>query len=319
MSLIDRMKEELKDNKKRIILPEGESKEVLEAASNILKDDLIDIVIIGDKNNDYPNLDKCTWINKEEIDLDYYVDKLYNLRKDKGMTKELAKSLIEKDNIYLACLLVLEGKADGVVSGKIHSSKDTIRPALQLIKGKEGLVSSFFIMDNDKDIYMFSDCALIQSPNSSELSKIASQSIDSFKELVGVAPKVAFLSHSTYSSDDHVSVDKVKEAVRLAKIANPNELIDGELQLDAAVIPEVANIKCPNSPLRGEANILIFPDIDSGNIGYKLVERFGNYKAYGPIAQGLKYPVNDLSRGSSVEDIEGVIVITALQATKNMI
>ena len=319
MNLIDKMKEELKGNKKRIILPEGESKEVLEAANNILNEDLIDLIILGEEKEIYPNLKKAEWINPKNMDLTNYINKLYELRKDKGMTIEEATNLINNDYIYLACLLVLEGSADGIVSGKVHSSKDTIKPALQLIKGKEGLVSSFFIMDNGIDSYMFSDCALIQSPNSSELSKIALQSIDSFKKLVGLTPKVVFLSHSTYSSDDHITVDKVKEAVRLTKLVNSNEIIDGELQLDAAIIPEVANIKCPTSPLKGEANILIFPDIDSGNIGYKLVERFGNYKAYGPIAQGLKYPVNDLSRGSSVEDIEGVIVITALQSIKNML
>ena len=319
MNILEKIKEELKGNKQKIILPEGNSPEVLEAASNILKEDLIDIVIIGEKTNIYPNLEKCEWINPNDLNLDYYIDKLYNLRKEKGLTKEQAQELINKDNIYLACLLVLEGKADGIVSGKVHSSKDTIKPALQLIKGKEDLVSSFFIMDTKRGIYLFSDCSLIQDPTEEQLAKIATESINSFKDLTGQIPKVAFLSHSTYSSSSHQIVDKVKEGVRLAKLANPNEIIDGEMQLDAAIIPEVAAIKCPESPIKGEANILIFPNIDSGNIGYKLVERFGEAKAYGPIAQGLRYPVNDLSRGSSVEDIEGVIVITALQAIKNMV
>ncbi len=316
MNLIDKMKKELKGNKKKIILPEGNSKEIKEAASNIVKEGLIDLVLIGDKDDNYPNLE---WINPKDIDLNYYIEKLYNLRKDKGLTIEEAESLIKNNYMYLACLMLLDKKADGIVSGKTHSSKDTIKPALQLIKGKEELVSSFFIMDTDLGIYLFSDCSLVQEPTSIDLGNIATLSIKSFNDLVGLTPKVAFLSHSTYSSADSNKVNLVKEGVKLAREKNPNTLIDGEMQLDAAIIPEVAAIKCPTSPIKGEANILIFPDIDSGNIGYKLVERFGNSKAYGPIAQGLNYPVNDLSRGSSVEDIEGVIVITALQATKNMI
>lgn len=325
MNLIDKFKEEIKGNKKRIILPEGNDSRVLEAASRVLGEDLVDITIIGEKNPSYPNLDKAEWINPKDIDLSYYVEKLYDLRKEKGLTKEEATSLINNDYMYLACLLVLDKKADGIVSGAIHTTSNTLKPALQLIKGKEDLVSSFFIMDTPlKDlgsdgVFIFSDCGLIQEPSVEELSKIAGHSITTFKELIGNIPKVAFLSHSTYSSSKHEMVDKVKEATRLTKEKFSNELIDGELQLDAAIIPEVASIKCPNSPLKGEANILIFPNIDSGNIGYKLVERFGNSKAYGPLTQGLKYPVNDLSRGSTVEDIIGVIIITALQATKNMI
>ena len=319
MSLIDNLKEKLKGNKKRIILPEGNSDEVLKAASNILNDDLIDIVIIGEKKDIYPNLEKAEWINPQEIDLSYYINKLYELRKEKGLTLEEAKTLINSDYIYLACLLVLDKKADGIVSGKVHSSKDTIKPALQLIKGKEELVSSFFIMDTNLGTYLFSDCSLIQEPTSIDLSNIAALSIKSFNDLIGLTPKVAFLSHSTYGSANSNKINIVREGVKLAQEKNPTTLIDGEMQLDAAIVPEVASIKCPTSPIKGEANILIFPDIDSGNIGYKLVERFANCKAYGPIAQGLKYPVNDLSRGSSVEDIEGVIVITALQAIKNMV
>ena len=325
MSLIDELKNRIRGNKKKIILPEGNDNRILLAASKVLEEDLVDIIIIGEKNSNYPNLEKVEWINPNEIDLTYYIDKLYELRKDKGLTKEEASNLIHNHYIYLACLLVLDRKADGIVSGICHTTSNTLRPALQLIKGKEDLVSSFFIMDTplkdlgEDGVFIFSDCGLIQNPTSIELSEIASHSITTFKELIKSTPKVAFLSHSTYSSSKHEMVDKVKEAVVLAKKKYPKELIDGELQLDAAIIPEVASIKCPNSPIKGQANILIFPDIDSGNIGYKLVERFGNCKAYGPISQGLKYPVNDLSRGSSVEDIVGVIIITALQANKNMI
>ena len=316
MNLIDKIKEELRGSNKTILLPEGNSYEIKEAANNIVKEGLINILLIGEKDDNYPNLD---FINPKDLDLDYYIEKLYNLRKDKGLTIEDATNLIRNDNMYLACLMLLDKKVDGIVSGKTHSSKDTIKPALQLIKGKEELVSSFFIMDTNLGIYLFSDCSLIQNPTSIDLSNIASLSIKSFNDLIGETPKVAFLSHSTYGSASSDKVTIVKEAVGLAKEKNPNTLIDGEMQLDAAIIPEVSSIKCSNSPVKGEANILIFPDIDSGNIGYKLVERFGNAKAYGPIAQGLNYPVNDLSRGSSIEDIEGVIIITALQALKNMI
>ena len=325
MSLIDELKNRIRENKKKIILPEGNDNRILLAASKVLEEDLVDIIIIGEKNSNYPNLEKVEWINPNEIDLTYYIDKLYELRKDKGLTKEEASNLIHNDYMYLVCLLVLDRKADGIVSGICHTTSNTLRPALQLIKGKEDLVSSFFIMEtNNKDLgynglFIFSDCGLIQEPTSLELSKIAKQSIASFKEIINSTPKVAFLSHSTYSSSKHQMVDKVKEATKLAKETCPNELIDGELQLDAAIIKEVATIKCPNSPLKGEANILIFPNIDSGNIGYKLVERFGNSKAYGPLMQGLNYPVNDLSRGSSVDDVVGVIIITALQATENML
>ena len=322
--LIDRIKEEIKGTKKKIILTETDDR-VLEAASYVLSEDLVDIVYIGEKTDKYPNLDKCEWINPKDIDLTYYINKLYELRKDKGLTIEEATNLINNNYMYLACLLVLDKKADGIVSGATHSTKDTVKPSLQIIKGKEELVSSFFIMETNQNdlgsdgLFIFSDCGLIQEPSSNELSEIAKHSIESFESIIKDTPKVAFLSHSTYSSSSHAKIDKVKEAVRLSKEKMPNYLIDGELQLDAAIIPEVANLKCPNSPLKGRANILIFPDIDSGNIGYKLVERFGNSKAYGPISQGLKYPVNDLSRGSSVEDIIGVILITALQASKNML
>ena len=325
MNKMEELKNIIKESKKRIILPEGEDNRVLEAASKVIEENLVDIIILGEKKDNYPNLSKATFINPKDIDLTYYINKLYELRKEKGLTIEEAKNLIENDYMYLACLLVLDNKADGIVSGACHSSSNTLRPALQLIKGKEKLVSSFFLMETNKvdlgenGYFIFADCGLNQDPNSEELASIAKHSIDSYKQIIGDNPKVAFLSHSTYGSSKHAVVDKVKTATELAKVNNPNVLIDGELQLDAAIIPEVASIKCSNSPLQGKANILIFPNLDSGNIGYKLVERFAGAKAYGPLTQGLKYPVNDLSRGSSVDDIVGVIVITALQAIKNMI
>lgn len=314
--LINNLKEKAKLNKKRIILPESSDKRILEATNIVLKEDLADIILIGEENNytEYPFLNKAMWINpNDDILIGTYAESLYQLRKDKGLTKEEARNLLVNDYMYLACMLLLDNKADGIVSGICHSTSNTLRPALQLIKGKEELVSSFFIMEKDDKVYLFSDCGLNQNPSSEELAIIAKQSIKSYEQLIGENPKTAFLSHSTYGSSKHIMVDKVKLASEIAKQNNPTYLIDGEMQLDAAIIPEVANIKCPNSPLKGEANILIFPDLDSGNIGYKLVERLAGYKAYGPITQGLNKPVNDLSRGSSIDDIIGVIVITSLQ------
>ena len=329
MSLIDNLKDECKKEKKKIILTEGNSEEVLLAAKYILEENLADLLILGDKESaisKYEILSKAEWINPKTYDLTKeYIVKLYELRKDRGMTLEEATNLILEDPMYFACMLVLDNKADGIVSGKTTTSKATLLPALKLIKGKERLVSSFFIIESPNEklgnngILIFADCALNQEPTSEELAIIGTQSINSYKELIGDNPKVAYLSHSTYGSSEHKMVDKVRNATHLARELNEDILIDGEMQLDSAIIPEVASIKCPESPIKGEANILIFPNIDSGNIGYKLVERFGNSKAYGPLTQGLKYAVNDLSRGSSVEDIIGVIVITALQARKNVL
>ena len=307
--------------RKRIILPETMDNRILEAATYVLEKELVDIVLIGNKEeiiNNYPSLVKAKWIDPSN-NIDYYTNKLYELRKDKGLTIEKAKELLQKDYMYLACLLVLDNKADGIVSGACHSTSDTLRPALQLIKGKEKIVSSFFLMEKEDKVLLFADCGLNQNPSSHELAIIGEQSIKSYEQLVGEKPKLAYLSYSTYGSSKHEMVDKVKEACEIAKGNNPNHLIDGELQVDAAIIPEIADIKCPDSPLKGEANILIFPDLNSGNIAYKLVERLAGYKAYGPLTQGLNYPVNDLSRGSTIDDIIGVIVITALQARKNII
>ena len=327
--MLEKYIELLKNNKKKIILPEGDNEEILESVNTLLDKDIIDIILLGNKELNtvkYPNLIKVTFINPEKSSfLDNYADRLYELRKEKGITREYAKKLLLNDYMYFACMMLLDKKADGIVSGIEHLSSDTIRPALQLIKGKEKLVSSFFIIESNNKllgsngIFLFADCALNINPNSEELSIIAKQSINSFRKIVGDTPKLAFLSHSTKGSSNHIIVDKIKNAVELSKKLIPNEIIDGEMQLDAAIIPDIANVKNPNGTIKGDANILIFPDIDSGNIGYKLVERFGNCKAFGPITQGMNYPVNDLSRGSSVDDIIGVIVITALQAMENMI
>jgi len=272
------------------------------------------------------NLKKATIIDPNTSSLTQnYIEKLVNLRKDKGMTQEEATKLLLENYMYYACMLVLDKKADGVVSGVHHSTSDTLRPALQIIKTKPNtkLVSAFFIMDvpncnyGENGVFLFSDCGLNQNPTSSELVDISISSANSFRNLVGKTPYVALLSHSTKGSAKHQDVDKVINATKMLKENYPDYYVDGELQLDAAIVPDVASIKAKDSEVAGHANVLIFPDLDSGNIGYKLVERLAHAKAYGPLTQGINAPINDLSRGCSVDDIVGVIAITAVQAQNN--
>jgi len=327
MDIIKKLKTEINNQRTKIVLPETMDERILEAAEIILNENIIDIILIGDEEEILRNHNKlkdATIINPNTSNLtECYIEQLYELRKEKGMTKEEARTILLEDYMYYACMLVLDKKADGVVSGACHSSSNTLKPALQLIKGKENQkVSAFFLMEvpncdyGEDGTFIFSDCGLIQDPTKEELAKIAGSSAESFEKLVGKKPYVALLSHSTKGSASHQDVDKVVEATKLAKEIYPQYEIDGELQLDAAIIPEIAKRKSPNSNVAGKANVLIFPDLDSGNIGYKLVERLAKAKAYGPLTQGLNYPINDLSRGCSVEDIVGVIIITAYQAIK---
>lgn len=328
MSFIEHIKDKAKQNKKKIVLPETMDERILKASEIVIKEQIADIILLGDKEKvieRYPLLQQAEWINpKNSILLEKYIDKLVAIRKEKGLTKEEAAKLLLEDYMYFACMLVLENKADGVVSGACHSSSNTLRPALQIIKTESNtkLVSSFFLMEvpecsyGENGVFVFADCGLNQNPTSEELAEIAKASAKSFEQLVGKTPYVAMLSHSTKGSAHHADVDKVVEATKLAQERYPQYYIDGELQLDAAIIPEIAKIKAPNSNVAGKANVLIFPDLDSGNIGYKLVERLAHAKAYGPLTQGIKYPVNDLSRGCSIDDIVGVIAITAYQAQK---
>ena len=238
------------------------------------------------------------------------------------MTKDLATKVLLEDYMYYACMLVKEGKADGAVSGACHSTSNTLRPALQILKTAPGikLVSAFFLMEvpnceyGAKGTFLFADSGLEQNPTPEKLAAIAGSSADSFKLLTEEEPIVAMLSHSTKGSAKHPDVDKVIEATNLAKYLYPNYKIDGELQLDAAIVPSVASSKAPSSSVAGHANVLIFPDLDAGNIGYKLVQRLAKAEAYGPITQGIAKPVNDLSRGCSADDIVGVVAITAVQA-----
>ena len=330
MNFIDGIKKRAKGNKKTIVLPESMDDRVLEAASKVLDEDIANIIIIG-KPNDIKNkkysLDRAVIIDPDASDYtNDFIESLYELRKENGMTREEAKKLLLTDYMYYACMLVKKGYADGVVSGACHSTANTLRPSLQIIKTKPGvlLVSAFFLMVVPDCIYgsngtfIFADSGLEQNPTSERLAAIAASSAESFQLLVEKEPIVAMLSHSTMGSAKHADVDKVVEAVKIAKEQYPQYKIDGELQLDAAIVPEIASSKAPGSSVAGHANVLVFPDLDAGNIGYKLVQRLAKAEAYGPITQGIAAPINDLSRGCSVDDIVGVVAITAVQAQNSI-
>ncbi|MFT4143075.1 MAG: phosphate acetyltransferase [Mobilitalea sp.] len=331
MSFIDGIKERAKQNMKTIVLPETEDRRTLEAASRILAEGVANIVLIGNedeiaKKAEGLDLSKATIIDPNNTDkLQGYVDLLVEVRKSKGMTPEQAKEILTKDYPYFGVTMVKAGDADGMVSGAVHSTADTLRPSLQILKTAPGtkLVSSFFIIVvpncdfGDQGTFIFSDCGLVQNPSAEELAAIAGSSAKSFESLVGKEPLVAMLSHSTKGSAAHPDVDKVLEATRIAKELYPNYKIDGEYQLDAAIVPSVGASKAPGSDIAGKANVLVFPDLDAGNIGYKLAQRLAKAEAYGPVTQGIAKPVNDLSRGCSADDIVGVIAITAVQAAFN--
>ena len=332
MSFIENIKKRAKQDIKTIVLPESNDIRVIKATSKILKEGFADIILIGNKKE---ILDLA---NKNDVDITQakiieplksdkfskYATDFYELRKNKGMTLNKAKEIM-KDNVYFGMMMVKEGDADGLVSGACHSTADTLRPALQILKTKPGtkLVSAFFLMVvpncdyGENGAFVFGDCGLNEYPDPDSLSEIAISSSKSFKQLVEKEPKVAMLSYSSYGSAHSPLTDKVVEATKILKEKMPNLIADGELQLDAAIVPEIAASKAPGSPLKGEANTLIFPDLDAGNIGYKLVQRLAKAEAYGPLCQGIAKPVNDLSRGCSAEDIAGVVAITAVQAQQN--
>ncbi len=328
MSFIDTIKERAKKDKKTIVLPETMDRRVLEAASIVLKEDIANIILVGkeeeiQKNADGLDLSKAIIINPFTNDkTEDLINQLVEIRKNKGLTYEEAKKLLLEDYMYYACMLVKSGQADGVVSGACHSTANTLRPALQIIKTKPGtlLVSAFFLMVvpncqyGSNGTFIFADSGLEQNPTPERLAAIAASSAESFQLLVQEEPVVAMLSHSTMGSAKHADVDKVVEGVKIAKEKYSQYKIDGELQLDAAIVPEVAASKAPNSDVAGKANVLVFPDLDAGNIGYKLVQRLAKAEAYGPITQGIAAPVNDLSRGCSASDIVGVVAITSVQA-----
>ena len=328
MNIIDSIKEKAKEFPTKIVLPESMDSRVLEAALIASKEKICEVIVLGDKKSVTSDYSNITFINPLDSEFtNDFIDKLYELRKEKGLTYDEAKKLILEDYMYFACMLVKEGYADGIVSGACHSSSNTLRPALQVIRtaSDAALVSSFFLVSvpNCKYGYegnfVFADCGLVQNPNSEELANIAYSSAKSFELLLNKTPYVALLSHSTMGSAKHDDVTKVCNAVSHAKENFPNYKIDGEFQLDAAIDSEVAKIKEASGEVAGKANVLVFPDLDAGNIGYKLVQRLGNASAYGPITQGIAAPVNDLSRGCSVDDIVGAIAITAVQAQNKKI
>lgn len=331
--IIEKIVQMAKENKKTIALPESEDPRVLKAASIVAQENIASVVLIGDPNKiqkAYENMqiDISQFDMRIENPLDSmkkeaYIEAFYELRKHKGMTREQAEQMMS-DMVYFAVMMLQQGDVDGVVSGAVHSSSDTLRPALQIIKQAPGVntVSSFFLMDTPKKalgsngVFIFSDCGLVRVPSEEELCDITISSAKTFRLLVGEEPRAALLSYSTKGSGAAKS-DEIGKIIRV--VANLQErnldfAVDGELQLDAAIIPEVAQMKAPDSKVAGHANILIFPDLQSGNIAYKLVQRFGDAVALGPITQGLRKPVNDLSRGCNVEDIIGAVAITCVQA-----
>ena len=331
MSFIEGIKDRARKEIKTIILPEAEDIRTLKATETVLKEKYAKIILIGNeeevlkkaKENNI-NIEGAKIINPNKSEnFEKYAQLLYELRKHKGMTIEQAKELT-LNPVYFGMLMLKdeETEADGLVSGAIHSTSDTLRPALQILKTAPDtkLVSAFFVMVvpnceyGEHGTFIFGDSGLNQNPNPEELSEIAISSSKSFKQLVGKEPKVAMLSYSTYGSAKSELTEKVIEATKLLKEKEPDLKSDGELQLDAAIVPEIAKSKSPGSPIAGEANVLIFPDLDAGNSGYKLVQRLAKAEAYGPLCQGIAKPVNDLSRGCSYQDIAGVIAITAVQA-----
>lgn len=329
MEFIEKIKQRAKQEIKTIVLPEAEDIRTLKATELVLKDKYANIILIGNEQK-VQELAKTNNINIDGVkivdpqsspDYEKYAELLYELRKHKGMTLEQAKE-IALNPVYFGMLMVKNNDADGLVSGAAHSTADTLRPALQILKTAPNtkLVSAFFVMVvpnceyGSNGVFIFSDSGLNANPNADELSEIAISSSKSFKQLVGEEPKVAMLSYSTYGSAKSELTDKVIEATKLLKEKTPEIKSDGELQLDAAIIPEIAASKAPGSPIKGKANVLIFPDLDAGNIGYKLVQRLAKAEAYGPLCQGISKPVNDLSRGCNYKDIAGVIAITAVQA-----
>lgn len=327
MGFIDVIKARAKANKKTIVLPETEDRRTYEAAAQILAEGIADIVLVGSEEavkagSEGLDISGATIVDPATSDkTEAYIQKLVELRQKKGMTYEQAKEIMLNQYLYYGVMMVKMGDADGMVSGASHSTADTLRPCLQILKTKPGtkLVSAFFVIDvpdceyGANGTFVFGDSGLVQNPNPEELAAIAASSAESFKLLVQEEPVVAMLSHSTKGSAKHADVDKVIEATRIAKEEHPELALDGEFQLDAAIVPSVGASKAPGSPVAGKANVLVFPDLDAGNIGYKLAQRLAKAEAYGPVTQGIAAPVNDLSRGCSAEDIVGVVAITAVQ------
>lgn len=331
-TFIEGLKKRAKESIKTIVLAEGEELRTIQAAAIVKKEGYAVVKLLGNaekikalakaENLDIDGLEIIDPLTSEKAS--EYAEKFYELRKAKGMTPEKAAETM-KNPLYYGCMMVKEDDADGMVAGAINSSANVIRPSLQILKTAPGtkLVSAFFIIVvpnceyGENGTFIFSDSGLNENPDADQVSEIAISSAKSFKTLIEAEPKIAMLSYSTYGSAKNPLVDKMVEATRLAKEKRPDLAIDGELQLDAAIVDSVAKQKAPGSSVAGEANVLVFPDLNAGNIGYKLVQRLAKAEAYGPILQGIAKPVNDLSRGCVAEDIAGVVAITSVQAQNN--
>jgi len=331
-TFIDGLKVRAKQNIKTIVLAEGEDKRTVEAAAMVKNDAFAKVILLGNEEKinaiaatENYDIAGVEIINPEtSAKAEAYANEFYELRKAKGVTPEAAVETM-KNPLYYGCMMVKLGDADGMVAGAVNSSANVIRPSLQILKTAPGtkLVSAFFVIVvpdceyGENGTFIFSDSGLNENPDADQVSEIAISSAQSFKTLIGKEPKIAMLSYSTYGSAKNPLVDKMVEATRLAKEKRPDLLIDGELQLDAALVESVGKSKAPGSTVAGEANVLIFPDLNAGNIGYKMAQRLAKAEAYGPVLQGIAKPVNDLSRGCSAEDIAGVVAITAIQAQEN--
>jgi phosphate acetyltransferase len=330
MELLDRIKLNARKHNKRIVLPEGYEERTIQAADIAIKEELAQIILIGDSEEinshaaklGLKNISKATIINPVSHEKkDHYIDMMVELRKSKGMTREEASKLIE-DPLYLGVLMIKNGDADGEVSGADHSTGDVLRPAFHYVKTAPGIsvVSGAFIMIlpdknfGENGVIIFADGAVHPNPNEKELAEIAVATAHTAKAIAGFEPRIAMLSFSTKGSAKHELVDKVVNATRIAKEMAPELQIDGELQADAALIEAIGKSKAPGSLIAGKANVLIFPDLNSGNIAYKLVQRLAHAEAIGPVLQGMAAPINDLSRGCSVSDIVSMIAITSNQA-----